>query len=248
MVNDITDKKQYVVWYNGGSGGFITSWLIQLCIDPSLLDRAFENFPGKLKTDHLSWQKYEQVPPNVGLLCNSFDPHAYYVDIKDHAKGILNKIISNDSSNIYDLFYCRSKYFLVSHVYQQGNTTIEKYKKYSSNLTYDKTYFKQQTDILFDATKNIFVRAPIEYQKIAQKTKQSRNISFDMESVLIDYPTLKCFNIQSIWQRKYFSELEKVLDQSVNIKSQQVINKLVDHYLNIAPTELRKYCEEQWNI
>jgi hypothetical protein len=253
LIESFKEKKQYVVWYNGGSGGFITAWLIQLCIDPSKLNNAFENFPSVLKSDRLDWQRFEKVPPNVGLLSNAFHTGTYYtVDIKKYAKEILNKIVTNNTLSVYDLFYCRSKYFLVNHVYEKGHATNEDYQRYSKEIekyqTADINYFKTQTDILFESDKIIFVHAPIEYQRIAQQTKRSRDISLDLGDLLINYPTLKCFKIQSIWNQSYISNLERVLNQTITPESQRAIKKLIDHYINISPIELRNYCEQQWNI
>lgn len=244
-----------MVWYNGGSGGFITSWIIQLCIDPTKLNNAFENFPDVLKKDRSKWQRwqrYEKVPPNVGLMCNAFHPNVYYtINTKDYANEILNKITTN-TSGVYDLLACRSYYFLVNHVYEKGHATDKDYQQYSKEIekyrTADINYFKTQTDILFELDKIIFVHAPVEYQQIAQQTKQSRDISFDINDVLINYPKLKCFEIRSIWNQTYISNLEQLLGQKITLKSQKAIKKLIDHYINIAPTELRKYCEKQWNI
>jgi hypothetical protein len=253
LIESFKEKKQYVVWYNGGSGGFITSWLIQLCLDPSKLPNAFENFPNALKNDQSNWQRYEQVPPNVGLMCNGFDPSTYYtVDIEDYARKILNKVVTDDISSVYELFYCRSKYFLVNHVYEKGHATDEDYQGYSKEIekygTADINYFKAQTDILFESDKNIFVYAPEEYRRIAQQTKQSRDISFDINNALIDYPTLKCFETRSIWDQTYIQNLERVLNQKILEESKKAIKKLVDHYLNVAPLKLREYCKRQWNI
>jgi hypothetical protein len=253
LIESFKEKKQYVVWYNGGSGGFITAWLIQLCIDPSKLNNAFENFPSILKSDRSKWQQYEQVPPDVGLMCNAFDPCVYYnVNIEDYAKKILNKIVTNNTLSVYDLFYCRSKYFLVNHVYEKGHATDEDYQRYSKEIekygTADINYFKTQTDILFDSDKIIFVCAPTEYQRIAQQTKQSRDISFDINDVLIDYPKLKSFEIRSIWDQNYIPSLERVLNQKITTESQQAIKKLIDHYLNVAPSEIFDYCKQQCNI
>jgi hypothetical protein len=252
LIESFKEKKQYVVWYNGGSGGFITSWLIQLCLDPSKLPNAFENFPDALKKKHSIWRRYEQVPPNVGLMCNAFDCRVYYDNNKNHTRKILDRLISTDTSSVYELFYCRSKYFLVNHVYEKGNATNEDYQRYSKEIekyqTADINYFKAQTDILFEPDKIIFVHAPIEYQRIAQQTKQSRDISFDIGDALAEYSGLNCFEIRSIWDQTYIQNLERVLNQKVSVESQKAIKVLVDHYLSISPPALRKYCEEEWNI
>lgn len=249
------ERKQYVIWYNGGSGGFMVSWMVQLCIDPTKLNLAFENFPNTLKDNNLVWQKYEKVPPNVGLMCNAFSMSIIGGDVHTDqlscVKKLLNKIVNNQPGEIYETFRMRAKYFLVNHVYGKGHATTEDYNLYSSNIekygTNDVNYFKKQTNVLFELDKHIFVRSPMEYQQIAQKTKQSRNISFD-DSILDHYPTLKCFQIRAIWEQTYIAELEKVIGKKISTDSQHAIKVLVDHYIDISPPELRKYCEEQWNI
>jgi hypothetical protein len=185
-------------------------------------------------------------------MCNAFDCRVYYDNNKNHTRKILDRLISTDTSSVYELFYCRSKYFLVNHVYEKGNATNEDYQRYSKEIekyqTADINYFKAQTDILFEPDKIIFVHAPIEYQRIAQQTKQSRDISFDINNALIDYPTLKCFETRSIWDQTYIQNLERVLNQKILEESKKAIKKLVDHYLNVAPLKLREYCKRQWNI
>jgi hypothetical protein len=242
-------EKKYVIWYNGGSGGFITAWLVQLCLEPDRLSEAQENFPTVLEHNQAAWQRYEKVPPDVGLLCNTLEPNLYYnIDNTQYAKSTIDRMIKGNSS-VYDLFFCRSKYFLVNHVYQQGHTPTHRYgcvKKHLPDCT-NVDFFKNLTDILFDVNKNIFVHAPAEYQRISQKIKQSRQIQFDVKTLATSYPELKIFETRTIWQGTYIQELEKVLERKISDQSQHACAILLDRYFKISPPELKNWCQTQWN-
>ena len=243
-------QKDFVVWYNGGSGGFIISWLIQVALNPDALQNAYLNFPVSLKDNHSQWKKYECIPDQVGLLCNVLDPSLYYqIDRSQYAKQILSKI-DGQPHNIYDNFFCRSKFYLTNYIHGRGHTSLDDWKDVGSapekfGLDNQK-HFQTITDVLFDPKKCIFVCAPVEYQALAQKTKGSRNIDFDLTSVITDFPILKKVDIRHVWQKQHISMIEQIIERKLPVVSRNACNRLVDHYLSVAPTELSRWCYSQW--
>lgn len=241
-------KKDYVVWYKGGGGGFIVSWLLQVAIDHTKLPEALDVFPISLKFNSDQWKKYEKTPHNVGLLCNLFHVTSYYnSNLDDDIRKTLNAITQNGDS-LYDLLQCRIKFYLTNYVYQSGHHSQAVFNYVKNNPKEykldDPTYIKEVTDILFDIQKNIFIVAPEEYLALAAKNKKCMAIKSNVTTILKEYPQLKTFNLESIWKGTYVKELEKVLERKLTSDQTWCCKILIDRYIEIMPEQIKKYCYE----
>ena len=73
-------ERKFVVRYQGGSGGLLVAWLLQLAHDfrgaksPSHVIDALNCFPSTLVDNPTAWKDKEIIPPDVGILCNYFYP------------------------------------------------------------------------------------------------------------------------------------------------------------------------------
>jgi len=238
-------KKKYVVWYPGGSGGFIVSWLLQLALDPSCIELAYKNFPDLLESKHEDWRRYESIPPDVGLLCNTLSSNLQYQTNVDNYSTDIIKILLNGNTSIYDLFYSRVKYYLTNHVYKTGHTSPEQYTYFTENpdefLINDMNHFKKMTDVIFDTTRAIFVHAPLEYQALSQQIKKSVNYALDVKTLLNPYPHLKTLDILGIYNGSYKQELENILNRKLTIDQIDACDMLVNRYIQISPLEFKDY-------
>ena len=238
-------KKKYVVWYPGGSGGYITSWLLQLAVNPLCIDLAYKNFPDLLESKPKDWRNYESIPPDVGLLCNTLNPNQQYLHNGNYSAEVIDTLV-NGGNSIYDLFYSRVKYYLVNHVYETGNVSIDQYHYVTNNpdefLINDMEHFKQMTDVLFNTDCSVFVYAPLEYQSLSAKIKKSRNFSIEVKLLLEPYQNLKTFDILSVWNGSYRQELENILNRPLTAEQSDACANLVDRYIRISPQEFKDYC------
>ena len=240
-----TPKKKYVVWYNGGAGGFFVSWLIQVCLFPNDLSLSLKVFPLKITNNSKQWRKYEKTPKNVNVLCNSFYPISYYKVDSDVLTQQTLDSVRHDGSSIYDLFHCRIKLFLVNYVYQSGHVNTTDFNWINKNKDkfdlYDQELVKNATDILFDLKKNIFVCAPEKYIELAAHSKKFRYYESNLNEILYRNKDLKIFNIDSIWKNYYVKELEKILGTTLNINQIYAVKTLVDRYMDIMPLNMKQY-------
>jgi hypothetical protein len=236
-------KKDYVVWYPGGSGGFIVSWLLQLAVNPSCIDLACKNFPNLLENIPTDWRNYESIPPNVGLLCNTLSSNLQYQPNVDNYSIDIIKILLNGNNSIYDLFYSRVKYYLTNHVYKSGHASPDQYNYFTTYpdefLINDLEHFKKMTDVIFDTTRSIFVYAPLEYQALSQQLKKSANYALDVKTLLTPYPQLKTFDTLSIWNGSYRQELENILNRKLTTDQISACDILVNRYIQISPPEFK---------
>jgi len=241
-----TPKKEYVVWYKSGAGGFLVSWLIQICLFPNNLPLSLEVFPLKIKNNSKQWKKYEKTPNNVMILCNSFYPTSYYKMNSDAlTQQTLDKLRCHGSS-IYDLFHCRIKLFLVNYVYQSGHVKSTDFKWINQNKDkfnlYNQELVKNATDILFDLKKNIFVCAPEKYVELAAQSKKCRHYESNLNEILSKNKDCKIFHIDTIWKNTYIEELEKILEITLDTTQIYAVKSLVDRYMDIMPPNLKQYC------
>ena len=237
--------KQHTVWYKSGSGGMFVSWLLQICVDPTHLTDALIAFPKKLQHTTEQWKDYEQVPPNIGILCNvlhSTSPY-YANDFKHQTQDTIDKL-KTGGDNFYDLLHCRIKYYLVNCVFNSGFVSSNVFDSVKSSVNspifQDTGYIKKQTDIIFDMSKNIFVVAPESFCRAAAISK---NIAFqlsDINSVLVDPANnLNTFNLESVWVGTWQHELEKVLDTKLSSPQITACKTFVSHYLDLNATILK---------
>jgi len=240
------NKKEYVIWYKAGAGGFFVSWLVQISMDPAMLNLALESFPVSLTAHPNNWKKYEKVPPAVGVLCNVFHPDpCFKIDFDSCMKKTLNTVTSQGES-FYDLLHCRIKFYLVNHVWRSGNVTQQFFDYIRDNpeefKLHDTEYIKNMTDIIFDVKKNIFVTAPEDYLKIVARVKKLRHVNSDINEVLRQYTSLKTFSIDSIWKGRWIDELEKILEIKLSNQQVEACQIFVNHYFEIMPDEVKRYC------
>ena len=239
--------REYCVWYQTGAGGYIISWLIQVVLDPSTLNKALAVFPLEINQDHSKWRKWESTPPTVAVLCNSFHPASgYNIDKDAMIRETLTKLSSGGNS-FWDLVYCRIKYYLVNYVYQSGNITTQKFEHIKQSHTWhklhDQNYIKQQSDLLFDLDKNVFVIAPRRYIELSALTKNIIVDHSNLNEILTkEFSHLKVFNLVSIWQNCWQAELEKVLNKQLDKEQQQACSLLVDRYITVMPPLIKDFC------
>jgi hypothetical protein len=240
------NTKKYVVWYKGGSGGFFVSWLLQTAIDPTLLDCALDVFPVSLGNDHKLWRSYERTPIDVGLLCNVFHPNTYYsIDLESETRRVFESIISGNNDNFDTLLNCRVKFYLTNYVYHAGHVTSQKLSEVTQHPEkyhlHDIDYIKQITDILLDASKNIFIKAPERYLELASQTKNCRYSRTPINELIAEYP-VKYFSLETVWQGGWEHEVSKILGTPLSPDAILAGSKLVDRYLEIMPQPLKEFC------
>ena len=252
--------KKYVVWYQGGSGGFITAWLLQLAHNHELFDMALRNFPLELSKSPVSWNTYEIIPPDIGVQNNHFHENKYlskdeYVrqttyslnrlayeqkeiqDLKDIRRTRINYILNNY------IFDCVKQFDgpKLDYIYEDKSC-----RTHLKNIPID--LFYSLSDILYDKSKVIIVSAPTWYMTLCSETKASvdasigcENSVFHISNMLIDYSSkLKIFNISSIWNDNYINEIENLLNISMNKNQKNACHQLVKRYMDIMPKNIKE--------
>jgi hypothetical protein len=241
--------KEYCVWYQTGAGGYIVSWLIQVALDPSTLTKALAVFPLEINQDYSKWKKWEATPPTVAVLSNSFYPAtADKINRDTMIRETLTKL-SNGGQFFWDLVHCRIKYYLVNFVFQSGNITVQKFQQIKQSIEWQKLhsqdYLKQQSDLLFDLDKNIFVIAPDRYIELSALSKNLYVTTSNLAQILTkEFPHLKTFDLLSIWRNRWIQELEKIINRSLNKQQQEACALLIDRYNEVMPPMVRDFCYE----
>lgn len=243
------EQKKYVVWYRAGAGGFLVSWLIQVALDPTSLDDALEVFPLSLIDQHGRWKMHERTPPDVGLLCNLFHPNAYYdIDTVASTRDLLDAMMHRKHPKINDLLAARIKFYLINFVYRSGHIRLAEYHKVKKDPVayrlHDQDHVRQMTDILFEPDRNIFVIAPEPYLEMASKIKNCRYYKSLVDQTLLDYPDIKIFHFEKVWQKGYIEELERLLGISLDDEQRLAGDRLVERYMSVMPKKMREWCDE----
>ena len=244
--NHMDSPKKYVVWYKSGAGGFFVGWLLQTAINPGLLKNALAVFPSSLKEDYRDWKRYERTPPDVALLCNMFHLNTYYkFDWGKDTRQVLESVLSGDATDIDTLLHCRIKFYLMNYVYLSGHGTSTRIAEVTQNperyQLNDMEHVKRVTDILFDISKNVFVRAPDRYTELASITKSCRYYHSPINDIIAEYP-VKIFQLETVWQGGWESELSRILGKPLALNAVAACKQLVDRYLEVMPAPLKEFC------
>jgi hypothetical protein len=250
------EHRDYVVWYQAGSGGFLVSWLVQLVIDESLIDQALYCFPEVLRDTPLTWKDYEITPPTVALLCNLFHnttnddvAKATYMSLARLKSG--NKRITSALEGEQ-----RLKFFFYNYVWKCANYKKKPWNPYTYKH-YDGTldHIIRLSDILYNPTKTIIVSAPTWFTKLCQSTKAGLNdygkIEYcgyaGIDKTYYIGPTVKkfskellTFNTESIWEGTWKRELEKIFKITLSASQIKKCQRLIDRWLYISPEPIRR--------
>lgn len=241
-------SKDFIVWYKAGGGGFFVAWLLNIALNPSLLNEGLNVFPLELKKSSGKWQAFEKTPPDVALMCNMFYPD---FAIKNSHKKIIENLLMDLTSKgqiVDDLLPQRTKFFLINYLLESGN--ISATTKFCDDVIsrYSLDKFKHITDQLFDVNKSIFLIAPEKYAQQALKIKNNHttvdtvDTEIILEGVLSKYSNLKIFKLEAIWKGHWQSEIEKSLNQSLTSEQLDACSIFIERYMEIMPKELLKIC------
>jgi hypothetical protein len=225
-------ERKFVVRYQGGSGGFLVAWLLQLAHDtrgaksPSYVVDALNCFPLILKDKPVEWKKYELTPPDMGVLCNSFyDLCKNYFDVLSLEKDVhilLQRTINNDAK-LYSAsdFRMRIKYYFCNYVWRKATHEdgIAKPWKYDGDNIID---IITLSDLLFNPNKVLFITTPYKFLRLCEDEKVCGELNYES---LVD-PRGSAFLSPSI----YTGNFEK------NIYITGIINNYKDK-LNTFPIE-----------
>jgi hypothetical protein len=103
-------------------------------------------------------------------------------------------------------------------------------------------FLKEITDPVFTNETLVYVVAPREYQKIANKTKLSTYASYDInDTVLKRKDQLNIFFTSTIWQNKYINNLEVIIKRKLTTEQATACTKLCNYWLAVQPNELKEY-------
>jgi hypothetical protein len=220
--------KKYAVFFLGGGGGRIVSYLIQCVIDPKHLKEALNGFPTSLMKNSGYWKAHETIPANVGLVCNGYMPWNC-VD-KERAKKLIDATFDsllqkNDS------------------VYHAMHLRVRVYEGHGD--------FKEETDILFDREKQIFLQTPPEYVRLSLAKKTNTVLPLVMDDYInnqIESRGLPIFRFQTLWNKEgtYIDELAKVLKRKLTNEQIEACHQLIDRYMDVTPQVIHDFFEEKY--
>jgi hypothetical protein len=242
-------NKHYAVWYIGGSGGYIVSWLLQLCIDPELLPIALDNFDLSIDTKNKQWKSFEDVPPNIGIVANAFySKNTTNADIiNSQTITLLTNIISSTENSFNKTLPARIKYFLTSYVWGKSSFNINE-KTHLANskqfkLINNPLILDQYTTPVFNADKSIFVIAPKEFTSISLESKTTHTlIDYNIENIIISFERhLKIFYTSNIWKDSYIENLERITNKQLTPRAIAACNVLVKRWLLVQPKLVKEY-------
>jgi len=264
-------ERKFVVRYQGGSGGFLVAWLLQLAHDtrgaksPSHVVDALNCFPPILKDKPLEWKDKEIIPPDIGILCNYFYP---VIDkpiwvLEKYANAILNRIYHNNVSkwlgSMYDI-EARIRYYFCNNIWKRvPRESLHKLHEIS-NTTIDDVVTSEllaMSNIIFDKSSIIFVTASQKFITMAQKEKKcgiARSIKriemhqhvekdIYMTDIINNYK-LNTFPIESIWENTWKAHLEEILSRELTAHQIQVCKLLISRWLYVTPQNIK----DEFNI
>ena len=242
-------ERKFVVRYQGGSGGFLVAWLLQLAHDfrgaksPSHVIDALNCFPLTLVDKPLEWKAKEITPPDNGILCNYFYPviNKPMQVLEKHAKAVLQRTLVSDTTitSTYDM-EARIRYYFCNYVWKKIPVD-------NDTSTYDIGIAQliAETDIIFGRNHTVFVTAPQKFISMCQKEKVSGNTEKDiyMSDIINNYK-LNTFPIESIWGNTWKTHLEEILSRELTAHQIQVCELLISRWLYVTPQNIK----DEFNI
>lgn len=245
-------EREYAVWYSGGSGGFITAWLLQVCIDHTTLCTALQNFPANIKTKHTAWQDHEQVPDDVGIISNGFYPNGRIHNtniIKEQVTSMIESIVHNDKDMFNKTLSARLRYFFTTHLWKRCWHYNDDRDHYLNSeqfaLLNDSEFLKKVTDPVFNNDSMVYVVAPQQYQRIANQTKLSTYSEFNINDIILkNKEKIKIFYTKSLWKGDYISNLETIINRPLTDAQKTACIALRNHWLSIQPSEIKRFINE----
>lgn len=240
-------EKKYVVRYQGGSGGFLVAWLLQMTVQSDCFDSALQCFHHSLKNNSIEWKNYEITPPNIAVLCNSFFPDRTLE--KNHIVKYINsniEKIANDDSSIdsYDTLQTILKCYLNNEVYRE-TTSIYK-SKFSSPLDELLDNIWTYSRIVYSSNSNLFVTSSEDFINLANQTKASGTYNLPnhtyISPILNKYKDkLNLFPIESVWKGGWQDYIEKFIGKKLTPHQRHRCLTIISRWLEIQPTEIKKY-------
>jgi hypothetical protein len=229
-------ERKFVVRYQGASGGFLVSWLLQLAHDqrksksPSHAVDALNRFPLTLKNKPLEWKNHELTPPDIGILCNSFyDLYENHFDgflLEEDVHELLQRTINKDTK-LYSVadFRMRVKYYFCNYVLRRQASNplwgIAAGSPEEEPWIYDGDNIMdiiKLSDLLFNPNKVLFVNN--------YKNK------------------LNMFPIESIWEGTWQEHIEKFINRELTAHQIQVCKLLIGRWLYVTPQSIK----DEFNI
>ena len=242
-------ERKFVVRYQGGSGGFLVAWLLQLAHDfrgaksPSHVIDALNCFPHSLVKDPTLWKSKEITPPDIGLLCNYFYPiiDKPISDLEQRAHKVLQRTLVSDTTitSTYDM-EARIRYYFCNYVWKKIPVDND-----TSTYDIDIAQLIAETDIIFGRNHTVFVTAPQKFISMCQKEKVSGNTEKDiyMSDIINNYK-LNTFPIESIWGNTWKAHLEEILSRELTAHQLQVCELLISRWLYVTPQNIK----DEFNI
>ena len=242
-------ERKFVIRYQGGSGGFLVAWLLQLAHDfrgaksPSHVIDALNCFPHSLVKDPTLWKSKEITPPDIGLLCNYFYPiiDKPISDLEQRAHKVLQRTLVSDTTitSTYDM-EARIRYYFCNYVWKKIPEDNN-----PSAYDIDTAQLIAETDIIFGRNHTVFVTAPRKFISMCQKEKVSGNTEKDiyMSDIINNYK-LNTFPIESIWGNTWKTHLEEILSRELTAHQIQVCELLISRWLYVTPQSIK----DEFNI
>lgn len=255
-------EKKYVVRYQGGSGGFLVAWLLQMSINSDCYNDSLQCFHHSLKNDALQWKNYEITPPNIGMLCNSFLPDKV-VENEEEAvflvNSLLNKIINNDTriDSSWTMKHA-IKAYLNNELYKKMHSEFDNAKVAIPNIELLEKV-KEYNKLLFTSSKNLLVTAPKQFIVLANNTKAGifhgkvdycgidPDKGYKFNSTYITpilnkhKDRLSLFPIESIWEGGWQEHLEKFTGKELTPHQKHRCLTIISRWLEIQPVEIKKF-------
>jgi hypothetical protein len=242
-------ERKFVIRYQGGSGGFLVAWLLQLAHDfrgaksPSHVVDALNCFPHSLVNDPSLWKSKEITPPDIGLLCNYFYPiiDKPINDLEQLAHNVLQRTIVSDTTikSTYDM-EARIRYYFCNYVWKKIPEDNN-----PSAYDIDTAHLVAETDIIFGRNHTVFVTAPRKFISMCQEEKVSGNTEKNiyMTDIINNYK-LNTFPIESIWEDTWKTHLEEILSRELTAHQIQVCKLLISRWLYVTPQNIK----DEFNI
>lgn len=255
-------EKKYVVRYQGGSGGFLVAWLLQMSINSDCYSDALKCFHHSLKDNGLQWKNYEITPPNIGMLCNSFLPDKAELINEESVffvNSLLNKIINNDTriDSSWTMKHA-IKAYLNNELYKKMHSEFDSAKVTIPNIELLEKV-KGYNKLLFTGSKNLLITAPKQFIVLANSTKAGTyngkvdysgigpDKGFKFNSIYITpilnkhKDKLNLFPIESIWEGGWQEHLEKFIGRELTPHQKHRCLTIISRWLEIQPTAIKEF-------
>lgn len=178
-------EKKYVVRYQGGSGGFLVAWLLQMTVQSDCFDSALQCFHHSLKNNPIQWKNYEIVPPDIAFHSTT----TRKLKLNAQLRSLIEKIINNDTSISHNSLIIKQDFFSYVYTYHtknfHENNCFQDMSRVANFIDYDSHLIekmKEHVKLLYTLEKNIFVTAPITFIKLANRTKAFSYAEYDDSS------------------------------------------------------------------